>query len=133
MEWLPFKTDESANQREKKWETYDQGTYYYNLEAETLDALDFIPKTSRGEAHRAAYQSLQSLDNLERWFAQRIASGNRNNNMIKYALALVDTGWSLVDVSKQVKAFNQKMNSPLTNDEIDATIMVTVAKRYQNP
>lgn len=131
MEWLPFKTDESANQRAKKWESYN-GTYYFNLEGETLDALDFIPRTSRGEAHRAQTQELQSLDNLERWFAQRIASGNRNNNMIKYALALVDSGMDLISVSSQVHAFNIKMNNPLTVDEIDRTIMVTVAKRFQS-
>jgi hypothetical protein len=132
MLWLPFVTDESANQRAKKWECYGGGSYHYNLEGETLDALDFIPKTSRAEAHQAQFRELQSLDNLERWFAQRIASGNRNNQMIKFALALVDSGMSLVDVSRQVHAFNQKMNSPLSSDEIDSTVMVTVAKRYQS-
>lgn len=130
MSWLPFKTDESANQRAKKWETFDGGQYFYNLEGEMLDALPFIPKTSKNEQYRQSYQKLESLDNLERWFAQRIASGNRNNQMLKYALALVDTGMSLMDVSKQVKAFNGKLNTPLTENEIDTTIMVTVAKRY---
>jgi hypothetical protein len=131
MAWLPFKTDESANQRAKKWESFDGGTYHYNLEGELVDALIFIPKTSRGEAHRQQTAQLQSLDNLERWFAQRIASGNRNNQMIKYALALVDSGMTLAQVSKQVHEFNKKLNTPLTEDEIDTTILVTVAKRYQ--
>jgi hypothetical protein len=130
MEWLPFATDESANQREKKWEAFAGGKYHYNLEGETLDVLDFIPKTSRGEAHRKQIQQLSSLDNLQRWFAQRIASGNRNNQMIKFALALVDSGMQLVEVNKQVHEFNKKLNNPLTEDEIDSTIMVTVAKRY---
>jgi hypothetical protein len=132
MVWLPFETDESANQRSKKWMSHDGGSYHYNFDGEVLDALDFIPKTSRGEAYRAQTRELQSLDNLERWFAQRIASGNRNNQMIKYALALVDSGMSLPEVHKQVHAFNQKLNTPLTEDEIDTTIMVTVGKRLQN-
>jgi hypothetical protein len=131
MGWLPFKTDESANQRAKKWETFDKGTYHYNLEGEMLDVLPFIPKTSKNEQYRQGFQKVESLDNLERWFAQRIASGNRNNQMLKYALALVDTGMSLMDVNKQVRAFNDKLNTPLTENEIDSTIMVTVAKRYQ--
>lgn len=129
MDWLPFKTDESANQRAKKWETFAGGQYHYN-DGELLDVLGFIPKTSRNEQFKRQSQELQSLDNLERWFAQRIASGNRNNQMIKYALALVDSGWDLSSVQKQVHAFNNKMNQPLTEDEIDSTIMVTVAKRY---
>jgi hypothetical protein len=133
MLWLPFTTDESANQRAKKWESFSGGSYHYNLEGETLDVLDFIPKTSRNEQYRAQNKELQSLDNLERWFAQRIASGNRNNQMIKYALALVDGGMSLIDVQKQVFAFNKKLNTPLTEDELEKTIMTTVAKRYQRP
>ena len=131
MAWLPFPTDESANQRAKKWETFDGGQYHYN-EGELFDALDFIPKTSRNEQHKSSYQKLESLDNLERWFAQRMAMGNRNNNMIKYALALVDNGMSLIDVQNQVHAFNKKLNNPLSENEIDSTVMVTVAKRF-NP
>lgn len=131
MAWLPFKTDESANQRSKKWECYDKGEYHYNLDGEILDALCFIPKTSKNESYRKGMQQLESLDNLERWFAQRMSTGNRNNQMIKYALALVDSGMTLVEIQKQVHAFNQKLQSPLTEDEVDTTIMVTVGKRYQ--
>jgi hypothetical protein len=129
MDWLPFKTDESANQRAKKWECFAGGDFHYN-DGELLDALPFIPKTSRNELYIQESRKLQSLDNLERWFAQRIASGNRNNQMIKYALALVDTGMNLVEVSQQVHAFNKKLNTPLTEDELDSTIMVTVSKRF---
>jgi len=130
MEWLPFTTDPSANQRSKKWESFD-GDYHYNMDGEILDALPFIPKTSRNEAHKRGMQELENLDNMERWFAQRIASGNRNNHMIRFALALVDGGLDLHTVSKQVHSFNNKLNNPLSEEEIDSTIMVTVAKRFE--
>lgn len=130
MEWLPFETDESANQRSKKWETFDGGTYHYN-DGQLLDALKFIPKTTKNEQHKKGMQQIDSMDNLERWFAQRIATGNRNNQMVKYALALVDSGMSLVEVNTQVHAFNKKLNNPLSESEIDSTILTTVAKRYQ--
>lgn len=132
MEWLPFNSDESANQRAKKWETFEGGSYHYNLDGEVIDALPFIPKTSRNEQYVQQSKQLQSLDNLERWFAQRIAQGNRNNQMIKYALALVDGGMSLIDVKNQVHAFNKKLNTPLGEDEIETTIMQTVAKRFHS-
>jgi hypothetical protein len=131
LEWLPFKTDTSANQRAKKWESNHNGAFHYNAEGEILDALPFIPKTSKNEQYRDRFQTVQNLDNLERWFAQRMATGSRNNQMLKYALALVDAGLSLMDVSKAVHAFNAKINTPLPDDELDATIMVTVAKRFQ--
>lgn len=131
MDWLPFTTDEGANQRARKWETYSGGGYFYN-DGDLLDALPFIPKTARNEQYLSTTRQLQSLDNLERWFAQRIASGNRNNQMIKYALALVDSGTDLPTVNEQVHAFNKKLNNPLTEEEINSTIMITVAKRLQN-
>ena len=130
MAWLPFKTDESANQRAKKWECFD-GEYHYNMEGELLDVLGFIPKTSKNEQFKQGFQAVESLDNLERWFAQRITTGNRNNHMLKFALALVDSGMDFTAVSTQVHAFNKKLNNPLSDNEIDSTIMVSVAKRYQ--
>lgn len=130
MLWLPFKSDESANQRAKKWESFDGGAYHYNTEGELLDVLQFIPKTSKNEQYKQSMQKVESLDNLERWFAQRMATGNRNNHMIKYALALVDGGMNLHEVNKQVHLFNSKMNNPLGEEEIDATIMRSVAKRF---
>lgn len=130
INWLPFKMDESANQRERKWESFEQSTVHYNMDGEVLDVLSFIPRTSKNAEYIKGYQAVQSLDNLERWFAQRIATGNRNNNMLKFALALVDSGLNLMEVTQQTHAFNAKLNSPLDRDEVDNTIMVTVAKRF---
>ncbi|MNN95150.1 hypothetical protein D3C81_2139100 [compost metagenome] len=50
--------------------------------------------------------------------------------MIKFALALVDNGMSLLEVSRGVHAFNAKISNPMDEEEIDSTIMVTVAKRF---
>lgn len=129
--WLPFKTDESYAKREKKSETFHGGTFHYNMEGDLFDALPFIPKTSRYEQHQKQTQALGSLDNLQRWFAGRIANGNRNNQMIKYALCLVDFGWDLPNIKNQVKAFNAMLAEPMTAQELDSTILVTAAKRYQ--
>ena len=128
MEWLPFKTDESANQRSKKWETYP-GQFYYNTQGDLLDCLPFIPKTSKNEQHQREMKSLESLDNLERWFAQRIASGNRNNQMLKYAMALVDSGMNFIEVERNVLAFNARLTNSLDPDELRNTVLVSVAKK----
>lgn len=130
MAWLPFKTDESANQRSKKWESYAAGDIKYNLEGDLLDILPFIPKTSRNEAYRDQIRKLESLDNLERWFAARIAQGNRNNQLIKYAYALVDSGMSYPEVTSRVLNFNKQLSNGLTEEELQATILQSVAKRY---
>lgn len=129
LKWMPFESDESANQRAKKWEAFDGGSFHYN-EGILFDALDFIPKTSRNESHRQQGQALESLDNMERWFAQRMVQGNRNNHMIRYAMALKDNGMGFLDVSNQIKSFNRKLSNPLPEDELDATVLRSVASKY---
>ncbi|AHC56573.1 DNA primase [Achromobacter phage JWDelta] len=129
MQWLPFATDESANQRSKKWESND-GKFFVNPDGVLLDVRDFIPRTTKNEQFQQGMQAVQSLDNLERWFAQRMATGNRNNNMLKFAMALVDSGMTFADVSAQVHAFNKKLSSPLDSEELNTTVLVSVAKKY---
>lgn len=133
MEWLPFDSDESSNQRAKKWETLENTSVHYNTEGHLLDALKFIPKTRKNEEYVKERQAIQSMDNLERWFAERIARGNRNNQMIKFAMALVDSGMNLIEVSDRVHGFNKKLENPLPEAEINNTILTTVAKRLQEP
>lgn len=129
MEWLPFKSDPGANQRARKWETYSKGEFFINTEGNLFDALPFIPKTSKNEQWRQGFQKIESFDNLERWFATQMVPGQRNDQMIKYALILVDNGMDLMAVGRQVHAFNKKLSNPLPEDEIESTIMATVSKR----
>lgn len=131
FEWLPFPapTDESANQRSKKWLTHPGGQVHLNAEGELFDVLPFLPRTSKNETHRKAMEGLQSLDNLERWFAQRIGPGNRNNQLIKYALLLVDAGLSYHQVEVALMSFNSRLPNGLSEDELRSTILVTVARQ----
>jgi hypothetical protein len=129
IEWLPFQTDEEANQRSRKWASCSTGTHHYNLEGELFDVLRFIPKTAKNEEFRNEMKKVESMDNLERWFAQRIAQGNRNNQMVRFALTLVDGGMDFYEVQKCVLAFNKKLSNALPVSEVESTIMQTVAKK----
>lgn len=130
--WLPFKVDEATHQRSRKWSSNPGGLFYRNDDGILLDALPFIPNTAKNEAFLQKNKAITNLDNLERWFAQRIGGegSGRNNQLLKFALALVDGGTDLMTVNERVHEFNRKLASPLPEDEINATIMVTVAKRY---
>lgn len=132
ISWLPFNVDKGPRlTRGAKWETTPNSSYFYNLEGQILDPIPFVPKTSKNEQFHREFREIESLSNLERWFAQRIARGNRNNHMLRYALALVDGGMSLVDIQNAVHSFNDKLAEPLRRDEINSTIMKTVAKKVQ--
>ena len=124
--WLPFEVDTGTNQRARKWLSHN-GIYEYN-EGEMLDALPFIPKTSKNEARKALVDSQQSMDNLERWVINNIGDGNRNNMLLRYAMILMDAGFDFDGIRTRVMALNEKIADKLTEAEIISTIMITVSK-----
>lgn len=131
-DWLPFKvTDDCGNQRSKKWLTNSNGTIYFNREGRLMDALPFVPKTSKNEFYKDQIGQLKSYDSLERWFAQRFSEGSRNDHMIKFALSLVDFGHSYPEIESRVLAFNAKLANGLSAAELRSTVLVTVAKKLQ--
>lgn len=127
FEWLPFEVDKATGQRSRKWLTHP-GNYEYSDGEELLDALMFIPQTAKNDERKQIIQSNQSLNNMERWFINNSSSGNRNNQLIRYALMLVDTGRTYDDVREAVLALNAKLNDKLSQKEIDDTIMVSTAR-----
>lgn len=129
MAWLPFDSDEGANQRERKWMTNPLGVHHYNMNGELLDPVKFIPKTSKNEKHLSHMTELKDLGSLERWFAERMEPGNRNNQMIKYALALLDGGLDYPNIESRVMHFNQQLETPLSETELQTTVLRTIGRK----
>jgi hypothetical protein len=125
-EWLPFEADTQTNQRARKWLSHD-GHFEYN-EGDMLDALPFIPKTSKNEERKSLMNSQQSMDNLERWIMNHIGDGNRNNMLLRYAMILMDGGFDFEGIRQKVISLNNKIVDRLDEVEIMSTIMVTVGK-----
>lgn len=125
-EWLPFEVDTATNQRARKWLSHG-GTYEYN-EGEVLDALPFIPKTSKNEERKELMNSQHSMDNLERWVINNIGDGNRNNMLLRYAMILLDGGFDFENIRQRVMTLNNKIADKLDEAEVMSSIMITVAK-----
>jgi hypothetical protein len=125
-EWLPFEVDTATNQRARKWMSHD-GSFEYN-EGEVLDALPFIPKTSKNEERKELMNSQQSMDNLERWVINNIGDGNRNNMLLRFAMILLDGGFDFETIRQRIMTLNNKIADKLDEAEVMGTIMVTVAK-----
>ena len=125
-DWLPFEVDTQTNQRARKWMS-NEGTFEYN-DGEILDALPFIPKTSKNEERKALMTSQQSMDNLERWMVNHTGDGNRNNMVLRYAMLLVDAGFDFEGVRSKVMSLNDKLPDKLEEMEVMSTVMVSVAK-----
>lgn len=127
FEWLPFPVDVATGQRSRKWLTYN-GAYEYGKGEEQLDALLFIPKTSKNEERKKHMMDTASLSNMERWFITNSGTGNRNNQLIRYALLLVDMGQTSDLIRTGVLDLNKKLDNSLSEREIDSTIMVSVGR-----
>lgn len=126
LEWLPFAADEQCGQRCKKWLSHD-GHYEY-VDGELLDALPFIPKTSKNEERKILLNTQQSMDNLERWVINNIGDGNRNNMLLRYAMLLIDAGFGFDAIHSKVTELNNKIPDKLDEVELMGTILVTVSK-----
>lgn len=124
--WLPFEVDTKTGQRCKKWMT-NPGNSYMN-EGELFDVLPFIPRTSKNEERKQKNIDSASLSNLERWFLNNTGSGNRNDQLVKYALLLVDCNRTIDEVRDALLALNKKLPDKLDETEILSTIMISVTK-----
>lgn len=130
LNWLPFKADAASLQQSKTWATHN-GQFYQNTDGAVLDATQFIPRTSRNEEFVKSTQKLSSLDNYERWFASRMAEGNRNNELFKFGAGLMDMGIPYPQVVQMVHGFNTKLGPiALTEEEIDSTVIKSLGQRY---
>lgn len=126
LESLPFVADEQCGHRCKKWLSHSGQCEY--TDGELLDALPFIPKTSKNEERKQLMDSQQSMDNLERWVINNIGDGNRNNMLLRYGMILLDGGFEFEAIRMKVIDLNNKIADKLDEAEIMATIMITVAK-----
>lgn len=125
-EWLPFEVDTATSQRARKWMS-NNGHFEYQ-DGMVMDALPFIPKTSKNEERRKLVDSQQSLDNLERWVINNTGDGNRNNQLLRYAMILVDAHFDFEEIRQRVTSLNDKLVDKLEDHEVMGTVMVTVSK-----
>lgn len=75
---------------------------------------------------------MQSMSNLERWFAQKMVNGDRNNTYAKYAFLLMDCGYNLNQIREMVLSLNKKLSNPLDENELENTILTSVRNRQIN-
>ena len=123
FEWLPFETDRSTKDIARKWQSF-AGEHSYQ-DGKMLDALMFIPDTNKQAEQHQKIMDHASLSNLERWLLLNAGVGSRSNTLIKYTYVLVDGGHTIEGIRNAVIAFNQKMDSPLPQEELEKTILTT--------
>ena len=129
--WLPFEVDEATKDIARKWVSSPSDEYIYQ-DGELLDVLPFIPATSKNEEFKKRNLDVQGLNNLERWILNNSGDGNRNVMLHRFAMILVDAGYGYEDIRLKVNELNAKMPDKLEEEEIMATVMVTISKELSS-
>lgn len=130
LEYYPLPiVDDASTQRSKKWLTND-GDIYSNFDGENIDALLFIPRSTKSDNLKKDLKELKDVDGIERWFLFNTGNGNRNNQLAKYAFFLKDCGKSIDEVTAAVLALNNKLPNSMSDQEMYDTILTSVAKRF---
>jgi hypothetical protein len=127
--WLPFEVDAQTSQRARKWLS-NEGEFWYSDGGVPLDALQFVPKTKKAEEHKQIIASQSNLSALERWFVNNTQNGNRNNQLIQYAYALIDMGQDLPSIQNNVLALNKKLKPPLDEVEVLSTVIASATRKF---
>lgn len=127
--WLPFESDTSANQRSKKWMTFEKSEVFINKGPQVIDVLPFIPKTKANGEYIQQIADLGNLENLDRWFLNHMEIGGRNNTLLNYAMMLKDAGMGYDALEKKVLTLNSQSDSPLKQDEVYSTVLKSVASK----
>lgn len=130
--WLPFESDTGANQIEKKWQTFEGSKVHVNRGPNLVDILPFIPKTKQNNEYVSKIADLGNLDNLDRWFLNNLEVGNRNNVLLNYAMMLKDGGMKFDEIETRVLKLNKGSSSPLKQDEVQSTVLKSVAQKMSN-
>lgn len=128
--WLPFDSDKAANQRSKKWMTNKDTEITVHRGTSLVNVLPFIPKTKKNTEYVNSVADLGNLDHLERWFLNNMDVGNRNNNLLNFAMMLHDAGCAYDELSDKVKYLNEKSVSPLSKEEVEKTVLKSVGQKY---
>ena len=127
FEWLPFDMDEGTDQRSRKWMSH-KGVYE-TAEGELLDPLPFIPKTQKNLDRQDKNKNLGDLSKVDKFFAAQWDIKGRNNTLIRYGLMVMDSGLDLYETEQRIKEFNGRFKDPLSEDEINNTVMKTLSKK----
>jgi hypothetical protein len=129
FEWLPFESDEQTKDISRKWQSF-KGDYWYN-DGKQIDVLQFIPDTPKEQVHKNRYNKYVGVEALQRWFLMNKdeEAYGRNNMCRDYALALFDDGMSSDNIRHSLHSFNEKLNNPLPEKELESTVMKTVLKK----
>ncbi len=125
--WLPFSVDEVAH-ASAKWQCYKAAEVSWNDDGEMFDPTPFLPNTTE---EKNTQKTLEKFGGSTTKLEQHILSTTegRNNALLRLAMVHVDSGKDEDTVRALVISTNNKLSDPISEGEIDMSIMKTVRRK----
>lgn len=107
------------------------GEYWYN-EGMLFNATKYIPNTQESEVYQKEGTRLakKNINGIGQYIIRNEGNG-RNNQLAKYALLLMDTGYSHDECKEEVLKLNRQFQSPLAEQEIRRTLFKTIERKEE--
>ena len=136
--WLPFEVDTAAKDGSRNWACASKSAECIGINLKTvpgekegdpdveicelaedvklLPTYEFIPDTPRAQKVKELLDE-SSMGRIERWFVMNTSTGNRNNNLYRYGMFLLDQGVSTQEFHMKLSSFNDKIENKLPHKE----------------
>lgn len=127
--WMPVDVELPSLQREKKYRTYAGTKVYYQDQGQNLNVMAYYPNTKEAEDNMKFNSSLLAarIRGMQKWVIHTASKGNRNNTLYAYAKFLQEhTKYTNDEITKRVKAINDKLMEPLEETELEGTILTSL-------
>ena len=130
MEGFPIEVDQACKDISRFYYPSPGCETFYG-EGELFDDVQYIPDTSSNEKRAHQHLKLGDATALQKFFLKKMSVGNRNENMIRYALVLLDSGKDYYEVEDEIIAINDKLQEDaLPGSELRRTILSTARKKF---
>ena len=130
--WLPVEVDLPAIQRERKYRHYKDAKCFYKLDGANLEVMPYYPNTQQSEELENSKGKLIPVTAMKRWVVRTATEGNRNQTLYRYAAFLKDNKVSVTKITESVKEVNDLLDDPLTEKELDETVLRSISKTKGN-
>lgn len=127
--WLPVEVDLPAIQRERKYRSYKGSKVFSCLSGQNIEVMPYYPNTQQSEELENTKGKMVSLNGMKRWVIRTASEGNRNNTLYRYASFLYEQKVAEEKTKKALHDVNDLLDDPLTDKEIDETILKSIYKK----
>jgi hypothetical protein len=129
-EWFPAVVDEQTAQRSRKWAFNTNATTKVH-KGPFIDIFKFLPETDANDDYKdSVAASAKTFEGnplaIVKWLATAAPEIGRNNACMRLVLLLKDKEETRENIIAQVKAFNEALDPPLEDSELNNTVFKTL-------